>query len=72
MSERPVRGGDRYTYLKDADEARAMMQTVYDNGLEGLMLKNVAGKYSPKGRHWLKVMMTWNGFWLDFLTFFDF
>eukprot|EP00038_Savillea_parva_P005441 m.154607 g.154607 ORF g.154607 m.154607 type:complete len:766 (+) comp11718_c0_seq4:278-2575(+) len=44
-----------FKWLKDPDEARAMMQEVVDNGLEGLMLKNARGTYNPKGRHWLKV-----------------
>mmetsp|Transcript_23821 Transcript_23821/g.62366 ORF Transcript_23821/g.62366 Transcript_23821/m.62366 type:complete len:724 (-) Transcript_23821:95-2266(-) len=44
-----------FKFLKDSDEAKEMMETVVEHGLEGLMLKDVAGPYKPKGRHWLKV-----------------
>ena len=37
------------------EELDSMLQRMLENGLEGLMIKDVNGQYEPGKRHWLKI-----------------
>jgi len=43
------------TLLTDSAQLTEQMEMVLDEGLEGLVLKDVGGTYSPGGRYWLKI-----------------
>ncbi|CAC5407617.1 LIG3 [Mytilus coruscus] len=41
--------------INDTEDLQDMMDDVFGQGLEGLVLKDINGVYSPGKRHWLKV-----------------
>ncbi|XP_076451969.1 DNA ligase 3-like [Babylonia areolata] len=41
--------------IKKGEELQKLMNKVFDEGLEGLVLKDASGIYEPGKRHWLKV-----------------
>lgn len=42
-------------HIKEPDDLQDMMNDVFRQGLEGLVLKDVNGIYEPGKRHWLKI-----------------
>ncbi|XP_060066449.1 DNA ligase 3-like [Ylistrum balloti] len=42
-------------HIKEPDDLKDMMNEVFRQGLEGLVLKDVNGIYEPGKRHWLKI-----------------